>query len=172
MRAAWFKSLPKPDQHFMMCVLFLGDNKTDDAELEGCGDVYGLNESLQKTTVGRLKDSRVIWEQSHVVINASAGEPCVFGFQQGHPPSADARADMMKACDSGNRGKALAAVAGPTPRDLAAMSPMERQHLVCEQIRTKISMQRDAQVGGSTGYYNIDTLKTLELENCGSNREP
>ena len=49
---------------------------------------------------------------------------------------------------------------------------MERQHLGCEQVRAKISMQKEAQAGGSNGYYNLDTLQAAELANCGSNREP
>jgi hypothetical protein len=171
MRTAWFKSLPKPDQHFMMCAIFLGDKKTAEADLEGCGDVYGFPDAEQTATGARLKTSMAAWEQSHVVINAHLGEPCVFGFQQGHPPSAADREDMTKACDSGNRGKALTSAIGPTPRDIAGMSPVERQHRVCEQIRGKISVQQDLQAGGSSGYYNLDTLRALELANCGSNRE-
>ncbi|WP_369927549.1 hypothetical protein [Xanthomonas sp. NCPPB 2632] len=172
MRAAWFKSLPKSDQHFMMCAMFLGDKKTVEADLEGCGDVYALPDSEQTATGARLNASMATWEQTHVVINAHVGEPCVFGFQEGHPPSAGDREDMTKACDSGNRGKAVTAVVGPTPRDMATMSPMERQHRVCAQIRAKISVQKDLQAGGSTGYYNLDALRGIELANCGSNRDP
>jgi hypothetical protein len=172
MRTAWFKSLPTPDQHVMMCAMFLGDKKTSDADLEGCGNVYALPESEQTATGARLKTSMKAWEQRHVVISAHVGDPCVFGYQEGHPPTATEREDMTRACDSVNRGKALAAVAGPTPRDLASMSPMERQRLVCEQVRAKISMQQDAQAGGSSGYYNLDSLRAAELANCWSNREP
>jgi hypothetical protein len=172
MRAAWFKSLPKPDQHFMMCLLLFGDNKAVEADAEGCGDVSGAKDQELKATLARLKISTEDWDHSHVVINAHLGEPCVFGFQDGHPPTAADRTDMTKACDSGNRGRALTSAIGPTPRDIAGMSPMERQHNVCEQIRGKISVQQDLQASGSSGYYNLDTLRALELANCGSNQEP
>ena len=172
MRAAWFKSLPKSDQHFMMCMLLLGDSKTVEADAEGCGDVSGTDDPQLKATLARLKDSTKDWDSSHIVIEAHVGEPCVFGFQEGHLPTAADREAMTKACDSGNRGKTITAAVGPTPRDMAAMSPMERQHRVCEQIRAKISVQKDLQTGGSTGYYNLDTLRGIELANCGSNRDP
>jgi hypothetical protein len=50
------------------------------------------------------------------------------------------------------------------------MIALDRQHRVCQGVRDKIAIQGNLEVAGSPGAYNGETLKKLELQECGSNR--
>jgi len=103
----------------------------------------------------------------HVV--TSSGNTCEMEFDGGDHPDKDTLKQMQSVCDKQARGKEILAITGPTDRDFAGMSQQQKKQYLCDQIRQKIQIQEDVEAAGSSGFYNMDYLRQIELQECGSN---
>lgn len=63
-------------------------------------------------------------------------------------------------------GRAILAITGPTAVDVAKMTPQQIQQLRCDDARQMIRTQLDLEAAGSSGYYNMDTLRQNERAAC------
>jgi hypothetical protein len=103
----------------------------------------------------------------HVV--TESGNTCDMKVYGSDKPDADTLKSMRLACDRQARGKAILALTGPTDRDFAGMSAAQKQQYLCNQVRSKIEVEKDVEAAGSNGLYNLDYLLSLERQECGSN---
>lgn len=59
----------------------------------------------------------------------------------------------------------------PTANDVAKAEPQARaavhRSIACSRIRDRIAVQIDLMRRGSTGYWNMDTMRTAEAQYCG-----
>lgn len=77
--------------------------------------------------------------------------------------------------ESWDRYHALFGYVTPTDNDMARIPAAERadvrKGIACRRIRDKIEAQVFLMKSGSTGYWNIDTLRNTEMGWCGSNMD-
>lgn len=109
---------------------------------------------------------------SKVTVKSHAGTSCTTNFIGADKPDQDTLEMLRESCDRKDRGNAILAITGPTNRDLSRMTPAQVRSLRCQGVRDKIEMQKDMEAAGSSGYYNMDTLLTIERQQCGANQGP
>lgn len=84
-------------------------------------------------------------------------------------------AKSVDLAESFRRYDAMFGYVTPTDNDMARIPSADRadvrKGIACRRIRDKIEAQVFLMKSGSTGYWNIDTLRNTELGWCGSNMD-
>ena len=104
------------------------------------------------------------------VVTTKSGHSCSFDVVGSEKPDKQQIDQMTTLCEREERGQAILGITGTTNRDFANMGPDHKKAYRCSMVRQKIEVQLDLQAAGSSGYYNIDTLRQLERQECGSNQ--
>lgn len=83
---------------------------------------------------------------------------------------AEVAAAQIASPQTGNaeRGRALLGVTGPSALDLQRMNPLQLQQYLCSNKRLQIQEQLDMQAAGSTGVYNMESLRADEARLCSA----
>ena len=104
------------------------------------------------------------------VVTTKSGHSCSYDLVGSEKPDPEQLAQMKDLCEREERGQAILGVTGPTNRDFSNMTPAQKQAYRCSQVRQKIEVQKDVEAAGSSGFYNMDTLRQLEVQECGSSK--
>lgn len=116
-------------------------------------------------TVAQTYDSS---KSARVTVRTKTGHTCEFTLYGSDKPTKEEINQQTELCEREERGQAILGITGLTNRDFSNMSPQQKQAYRCNMVRQKIETQKDLEAAGSSGFYNMDNLRQLEAQECGS----
>lgn len=118
------------------------------------------------------KDQQIVLCTHLAVLNDTVGLPALDCYTVNDHLT---KAKSNELAGSFRRYDALFGYVTPTDNDVARIPAADRadvrKGIACRRIRDKIEAQVFLMKSGSTGYWNIDTLRNTEMGWCGSNMD-